>query len=911
MSLNKVDKNIMMLNKAANVNSNVRKLTDILNALVTAIKQGIDPNYTTYVNEVVTEAVEAEHLITQNAISQQNKEINDFKEAVTDQVNSYKPVVIEGDVTNAADEEDLTSENGLLKIKNRSALNSMGYVILRRGSSFASQVIQTNTIYEIRYNFNLEGASVTIPANCTLKFEGGNLNNGSIIGNSTIVEAPPYSLFNEVSLSGSFYGKAYAEWFDDGSIQKAINVFNNVILLPKNYTITEPIEMPTRSTIIGAGNSTTIINECEEPAIKPSYWCTLSSFSVLSSTPKTAIEISTASLYDGLYTSLYDETLATGNCKVTIKDIIIRSSYAYISNSITAISIKSDGKQLASHTQASGFWGVKIQDVSVFGAFEYAIFMNNGRHVDSLVQPWITDCIIERITVCNAKHFIYIGKDDAEGVTNTQKIQRITINNCSMQSRSAEPQFAMQRFAILKDCRRIRFNDCTPWDFNHEAYEINNTCSAIQLNNSGYGINPESIIKVNIVDNTIQTEPYEFTSIDTVNLISTGNYYPKNPSEGVASYDEAFGNIPPGAYYINTKAEQLYTWLGLNAKKIKPDTTTTFKGVIKKEIILCNPSTNMQSVLITLFLGGGMNKAAYCYYAEDTKTNSIKWYYNGQNYSNGSANSTPELDVNDIGYVYFNTTYGYEATWNGLKWVDAFGYTALRKKGISANRPNLTSSDAGYVYYDTSINEEVIWNGSAWVSYLSEDAYRDAKIIGYLNGKFYTCSPLSIPDSDFFVFVILIDDIVIGTSILYKKWATETFTTTNERAYNVLMSISDGETRTSELITAAGTIDTIMGDITNYSKVDAESHGIPAGSWWMPSLKECQIIANHFSALKLCFSKLGINMIGNYITSCQTFNNYVYYIGLNDNNLKTTSKTSNVGTIPVSRISKINYFDIK
>lgn len=45
MSLNKVDKNIMMLNKAANVNSNVRKLTDILNALVTAIKQGIDPNY--------------------------------------------------------------------------------------------------------------------------------------------------------------------------------------------------------------------------------------------------------------------------------------------------------------------------------------------------------------------------------------------------------------------------------------------------------------------------------------------------------------------------------------------------------------------------------------------------------------------------------------------------------------------------------------------------------------------------------------------------------------------------------------------------------------------------------------------------------------------------------------------------
>lgn len=806
--------------------------------------------------------------------------------------------------------EDLTIRNGLLQLADRSSTDGLGYIILRPDKTLAEQVVQTNTIYEVRYNFNLGGGSVNIPNGCTLKFNGGKLTNGSIIGNSTIVEAAPYFLFDEVSLSGTFCGVAYAEWFEGVSIQKAINVFGSVMLLPKNYTITEPIEMPTRSAIIGSGNSTTIINECEEPAIKPSYWCTLSSFSVFSSTPKTAIEVSTASLYDGLYSSLYDENLATGNCKVTIKDIIIRSSYSYTSNSIAAISIKSDGKQQSSHTQAAGFWGVQIRDVSVFGAFEYAIFMNNGRHAEATVQPWITDCTIERVTVSNAKNFLYIGKDDAEGVTNTQKIQRITINNCSMQSRSAEPQFETQRFAILRDCRRIRFNDCTPWDFNHEAYEIDNTCSAVQLNNSGYGINPESIIKVNIVDNTIQTEPYEFTSADTVNLISTGNYYPKNPSEGIASYDEAFGVIPPGAYYINTKAAQLYEWLGLNAKKIKPDTATTFKGMLKKEIVLCNPSTNLQSVLITLFLGAGMNKAAYCYYAEDTKNNPIKWFYEGQNYATGSVSAAPELDLNDVGYIYFNTTYGCGTIWNGSKWVDALGYTALRKRGTSANRPDLTTSDAGYVYYDTSINEEVIWNGSAWVSYLSEDAYRDAKIIGYLNGKFYTCSPLSIPDANFFTIGILIEDIVVATSMLYKKWATEAFATTNERAYDVLMSVQDGEKRTSELITAAGTIDTIMADIANYSIVDAELHGIPSGSWWMPSLKECQIIANHFSSLKLCFSKLGSTVIGNYITSCQTFNNYVYYIGLNDNSLKETSKTSNVVTIPVSRVSKINNLNV-
>lgn len=101
-----------------------------------------------------------------------------FEDAIRDQVNNYKPIVIEGNVTNAADEEDLTSENGLLKIKNRSSLYGMGYVILRKGKTFAEQVIKANTIYEIRYDFDLNGAEITIPESCVLKFNGGSLSNG-------------------------------------------------------------------------------------------------------------------------------------------------------------------------------------------------------------------------------------------------------------------------------------------------------------------------------------------------------------------------------------------------------------------------------------------------------------------------------------------------------------------------------------------------------------------------------------------------------------------------------------------------------------------------------------------------------------------------------------------------------------
>lgn len=41
-------------------------------------------------------------------------------------------------------------------------------------------VNQPNTIYEVRYDFDLNGGTINVLENCTLKFEGGSLNNGFI-----------------------------------------------------------------------------------------------------------------------------------------------------------------------------------------------------------------------------------------------------------------------------------------------------------------------------------------------------------------------------------------------------------------------------------------------------------------------------------------------------------------------------------------------------------------------------------------------------------------------------------------------------------------------------------------------------------------------------------------------------------
>lgn len=135
------------------------------------------------------EKITVEHLAesVHSQLEQQDATIETFKDAITEQIKEYKPITIEGNVNNAADEEDLTSEGNLLKLKDRTAIDGMGYVILRKNKTFAEQVTKTNTIYEIRYEFVLD-SDVTIPADSVLKFVGGVIKGGKIIFNNTLLE---------------------------------------------------------------------------------------------------------------------------------------------------------------------------------------------------------------------------------------------------------------------------------------------------------------------------------------------------------------------------------------------------------------------------------------------------------------------------------------------------------------------------------------------------------------------------------------------------------------------------------------------------------------------------------------------------------------------------------------------------
>ena len=130
-----------------------------------------------------------------------------------------------------ADEEDVTAVDGKIKFKDRDTTNGMGYKILRlpeNGILTQDMINQANTIYEIRYDFDLNGATITIPENCALKFEGGSLDNGTLDGNGAIIDSDNHAIFGSSLSVLDLRGIGRAEYFSGVDIQKCLNSFHHV-----------------------------------------------------------------------------------------------------------------------------------------------------------------------------------------------------------------------------------------------------------------------------------------------------------------------------------------------------------------------------------------------------------------------------------------------------------------------------------------------------------------------------------------------------------------------------------------------------------------------------------------------------------------------------------------------------------
>ena len=98
-----------------------------------------------------------------------------------------------------------------------------------RNILISNMINQPNTIYEIRYNFDLDGKTITIPNNCILYFTSGKFYNGNINMDNTIISTLSKDILSEVNISGNYYNiQKYIE--DTKSLfQASIDKLNDTV----------------------------------------------------------------------------------------------------------------------------------------------------------------------------------------------------------------------------------------------------------------------------------------------------------------------------------------------------------------------------------------------------------------------------------------------------------------------------------------------------------------------------------------------------------------------------------------------------------------------------------------------------------------------------------------------------------
>lgn len=121
-------------------------------------------------------------------------------------------------ITNIPDDEDLEEVGNILKFKNKlynqDLYSGLGYKILRKNWICSKNILTQDmisaesTIYEIRYDFDLNGSTINIPDNCVLYFKGGTFRNGTLFLRNTFII--PNSPTIEDSILASIKG-AYIE----------------------------------------------------------------------------------------------------------------------------------------------------------------------------------------------------------------------------------------------------------------------------------------------------------------------------------------------------------------------------------------------------------------------------------------------------------------------------------------------------------------------------------------------------------------------------------------------------------------------------------------------------------------------------------------------------------------------------
>lgn len=516
---------------------------------------------------------------------------------------------------------------------------------------------QANYVYKITKDIDLGHGILTIPAGCTLDFQGGIFSNGTLIGNNTKIDNTLKKIFDiTITLDGTWeLDGLYPEWFgaigdrinlDGLYIQKCIDlgiILRIDTILTKRYLIgssllfNQPLTNQNWYNIIGINNAELRVNgtfstfstSLPYNGVHPcSQYLRLSGIKFTGVVPYTTvldgnkimrISIDYCTFNTRLVTAgKYIQTLYITNCKI--------NGYGDNSNNLGWLYVY------------DGIHDLKISKCQ----FEYSIgpFLNlHGGPTFGLVGISINQCLFEACRKGAAIQY--------------SKASNMQISGCYFEDNKGGHIVAQDSGNQGVNLIGNQFNEIID---NGEL--IDNSGGNGTYKVVWWGTGGSSSISNSGMSSENNNKGHFFRTGNNSILISDNNF--AFNTIGVGS-SESVGNLQQGLFegklYYNNSLKRYSTWNGTNW--VSPD-------------------------------GSSLSKS-------------------------GTTAQRPTTNITN-GFVYYDTTLNKPIWWNGTKWVDNMGFTAGLTRGTTAQRPTLDSTDYGYIYYDGQLGKYIVWKGTVWAN---------------------------------------------------------------------------------------------------------------------------------------------------------------------------------------------------
>ena len=580
-------------------------------------------------------------------------------------------------------EEDIDQDsNGKLQFANRAynlqTPDGMGYKILRKNASFASQVTDGNTIYEIRNNFDLGGLTVIVPDGSILRFNGGKLSHGELTG-SFLVEADRVLIFDGVAIP-QINGSVFPEWFGafpDGvtdcsaTMQTAMDAASTLVLGVGTYVCASPLQLGAGRGFIGESLGGSVL-KC----------------SGLRVTSVNNVENFTIMPYDANVAVLID-----------INSAYINRSYAVIRVSkirvdcgtntygdLSIIRVKCDSTKAY-----AGFYDVKVDKIEHYRGRVGNVILLEANN-STTPNPWITGCVFTNIFSNGCKYCVKCVVSDAS--------DGFIFMDCFFGNvRSQAAANYTLGFATLANMSQSIFDRCGNFDAgNIKPYNLQNTAITISVYNNLEG-------SVYSLLSSSESVPYENLLLDRVQ----------------AATASSLGSVPSPIRMLGITQGYDITGAAPNRPGIIPSyfayASSYFRG-----FRITNYS-GMSATRSDSLLGVDSSGYPVCA-ANKTGTNNfdVRPIYSDAYVPRAGAASMPTTGK-VLGAMLFNTTafvpLWFQPTYPG--WFNADGIqftnkvTAVRGATSVREALQLTSTNKGLRFYDETLKKYVLWNGSAWV----------------------------------------------------------------------------------------------------------------------------------------------------------------------------------------------------